>query len=75
MGITQITQQLFKLVLMRIGIAVEAKEIDRGVFGGSLCRGGQGRGEGGPVGVFVGVEEDVGSVVFVVAVSCESVIY
>jgi hypothetical protein len=35
---------------------------------GTLAEGGDGRGEGGAVGVFVGVEEDVGPVVFVVTI-------
>lgn len=51
--------------MVRIGVAVKAEEIDAG--GG--VRGDVG-GEGWAVGVLVGVEEDVGAVVFVVTVRC-----
>ena len=72
-GIAEVAEQLFESLLMGVGIAIQTEEIDRWVGTGRSFGGGEGRGQGGSVGIFVGVEEDVGPVVFVVAVGCESV--
>lgn len=60
-GTSEVAKQLLEIALMRIGVAVEAQEIDRG--GRSV---GYTRGQRRTIGIFVGIEEDVGAVVFVV---------
>jgi len=62
-GVAEGAEEGLQVVLVRVGVAVEAEEVDLG--GG---RGGDGgEGERRAVGILVGVEEDVGAVVFVVA--------
>ena len=62
MGVAQLAQQILEVVLVRVRVAVEAQVVYLG--GGRR----DGRGQGGAVGVLVGVEEDVLAIVFVVAV-------
>ena len=61
MRVAELAKQLFQVRLVRVWVAVQAQKIDGAV--------GWGRREGGPVSVLICVEEDVRSVVFVVAVS------
>lgn len=65
-GGAQVAEELLEVVLVGVGVAVEAAEVE-GRAGGSGAGAGTGEGEGGAVGVFVGVQEDVGAVIFVVA--------
>jgi len=62
-GVAEGAEEGLQVVLVRVGVAVEAEEVDLGGGGG----GDGGEGERGAVGILVGVEEDVGAVVFVVA--------
>lgn len=59
-SVAQLAEEGLEGVLMWIGVTVQTEEVKGGVAG---CGGGEGR----TVGIFVGVEEDIGSVVFVVA--------
>lgn len=63
MGIPQVAEELLQVVLVRIGVSVKAEEID--VEGRSA--GGYRAIERRAKSVLVGVEEDVGAVVLVVA--------
>jgi hypothetical protein len=64
-GVAEGAEEGLQVVLVRVGVAIEAEEVDLGGGGGG--EGGGGEGERGTVGILVCVEEDVGAVVFVVA--------
>lgn len=64
MGVAEGAEEGFELGLVGVWVPVEREQVDfrsggKGGFGGR-------RGDGGPVGVLVCVEEDVGAVIFVV---------
>lgn len=68
-GVAQFREQLLEVDLVRVWVAVEAEGVDAlGVVGLGGIGGYGGCVEGGAEGVFVGVEEDVCAVVFVVTV-------
>lgn len=66
-GVAEGAEGGFEGWLVRVGVAVEGVEVEGWAGAGAGAGGGGGGGEGRAVGVFVGVEEDVGAVVFVVA--------
>lgn len=71
-GAAQVAEELFEVDLVRVWVAVEAEGVD--ALAGRRLGGGRGVGgyggcvEGGAEGVFVCVEEDVCTIVFVVTV-------
>ena len=69
MRVAQVAEELLQVVEVRIGVAVEVLEQGGGeVRDVDAGAGGEGgRVEARAVGVLVGVEEDVGAIVFVVA--------
>ena len=67
MGVAQVAEELLELVLVGVRVAVQAEEVE-GRRGGGIFLGGGGKVvvDGGAVGVLIGVQEDVGAVVFVI---------
>jgi hypothetical protein len=66
--VAQVAQLLLQALLVRIRIAVQAEEVDLAdAVAIQAGRGGDGCWQRGPVGVLVGIEEDIGAVVLVVA--------
>lgn len=63
-GVAQVAEKLLQVVLVRVGVSVKAEEVELWLVGGALA--GSVGWDGGAEGILVCVEENVGTVIFVV---------